>query len=116
VTPIVRALMLRCPRCGERGVFSSWFKMKDECPVCALSLRRSAESDEWFGGYFVNLIASESLMLIVVAGYVLAKWPTVPWTNVEILGVVMVIVSPIISYPFAKMLWVAIELIFAERR
>jgi hypothetical protein len=32
------------------------------------------------------------------------------------LGVVMVIVSPLISYPFAKMLWIAIELIVAERR
>ncbi len=115
-TVLARALTLRCPRCGARRIFNSWFTLKDECPVCALSLRRSAEADEWFGGYFMNLVASETLMLVVVTGYVLAKWPAVPWTSVEILSIVMVIVSPLISYPFAKMLWIAIELIFAERR
>jgi hypothetical protein len=46
---------------------------------------------------------------------VLVKWPNVPWGTVEVLSVVMVIVSPVISYPFAKMLWVAIEFVFAER-
>jgi uncharacterized protein (DUF983 family) len=96
-------------------MLAGWFKLKDACPVCALALRRAPESDEWFGGYFVNLIASESLMLVVVVGYVLAVWPAVPWSTVEVLGVVMVIVSPVISYPFAKLLWVAIEFVFADR-
>ena len=27
----------------------------------------------------------------------------------------MVIISPVLSYPFAKVLWVAVELEFAER-
>lgn len=112
---IGRALLLRCPRCGARGILAGWFKLKDTCPVCALGLRRAPEDDEWFGGYFVNLIASELLMIIVVLGYVIRNWPDVPWTNVEVLGVVMVIVSPIISYPFSKALWVAVELRFGAR-
>jgi uncharacterized protein (DUF983 family) len=110
-----RALLLRCPRCGARGILDGWFRLKDTCPVCALGLRRAPDSDEWFGGYFVNLIASESLMLVVVIGYVLAAWPAVPWATVERLGIVMVILSPIITYPFAKVLWVGMELVFAER-
>jgi uncharacterized protein (DUF983 family) len=112
---IARALVLRCPRCGARGILAGWFKLRDACPVCALPLRRTPEADEWFGGYFINLIASELLMVFVVVGYVLASIPNVQWTNVEVLGVVMVIVSPIVSYPFAKVLWVAVELEFAER-
>lgn len=115
-TAIARALMLRCPRCGAHGILNGWFKLKDTCPVCALGLRRSPEDDEWFGGYFMNLMSSELLMLVVVIGYVLFTWPDVPWTTVEILSVVMVIVSPVISYPFAKVLWVAIEFVFAQRR
>lgn len=115
VRPIVRALTLRCPRCGARGVLAGWFKLKDSCPACALAMRRAPDSDEWFGGYFMNLIASETLMLVVVVGYVLVTWPVVPWTTVELLGVTMVVVSPVISYPFAKLLWVAIEFVFADR-
>jgi uncharacterized protein (DUF983 family) len=115
VTVIARALALRCPRCGARGILAGWFKLRDACPVCALPLRRAPDADEWFGGYFINLIASELLMVFVVVGYVLATIPNVRWTTVEALGVVMVIVSPIVSYPFAKVLWVAVELEFAER-
>ncbi|HXD22923.1 MAG TPA: DUF983 domain-containing protein [Gemmatimonadaceae bacterium] len=110
-----RALTLGCPRCGARGILAGWFKLKEECPVCALALRRAPDADEWFGGYFINLILSELLMVFVVVAYVLATIPNVRWTNVEILGVVMVIVSPIVSYPFAKVFWVAVELEFAER-
>lgn len=110
-----RALLLRCPRCGASGILAGWFKLRDACPVCALPLRRAPEADEWFGGYFINLIASELLMVFVVVGYVLATIPDVKWTNVEVLGVVMVIISPIVSYPFAKVMWVAVELEFAER-
>jgi len=113
---LFRALQLRCPRCGARGILDGWFRMKERCPVCALGLRRSPESDEWFGGYFMNLMASELLMIVIVVGYVLWTWPVVAWPTVEVLSVVMVIVSPIVSYPFAKVLWVAVELVFAERR
>ena len=116
VTVFGRALALRCPRCGARGILAGWFKLKDACPVCGLSLRRAPDADEWFGGYFVNLIASELLMVFVVVAYVLWSIPDVQWTNVELLGVVMVVVSPIVSYPFAKVLWVAVEYRFSERK
>lgn len=116
VTVFGRALALRCPRCGARGILAGWFKLKDTCPVCGLGLRRAPGADEWFGGYFVNLIASELLMVFVVVAYVLWSIPNVQWTNVEMLGVVMVVVSPIVSYPFAKVLWVAVEYRFSERK
>ena len=113
---VTRAIALRCPRCGEGGTLAGWFRLNDACRRCKLPLRRAPDADdEWFGGYFMNLIASESLMLVVVVGYVLWRWPAVPWTTVEWLAVVMVFVSPVMSYPFAKMLWVAVEFVFAER-
>jgi uncharacterized protein (DUF983 family) len=116
ITVFARALSLKCPRCGAGGILAGWFKLKDACPVCGLGLRRAPESDEWFGGYFVNLITSELLMVFVVVGYVLWTIPNVPWTNVEVLSVVMVLVSPVVSYPFAKVLWVAVEYRFSGRK
>jgi uncharacterized protein (DUF983 family) len=115
VTAVGRALILRCPRCGATGVLDGWFKLKESCSVCALGLRRAPEDDEWFGGYFINLITSQSLMLVVVTGYVLLTWPAVPWTRVEVLVIAMIFVSSIVSYPFSKMIWVALEFEVSER-
>jgi uncharacterized protein (DUF983 family) len=115
VTAIGRALLLECPRCGARGILDGWFKLKDSCSVCALGMRHAPEDDEWFGGYFINLITSQLLMLLVVVAYVLWTWPAVTWARVEVLAIAMIFVSAIVSYPFAKMIWVAVEFVFAER-
>jgi uncharacterized protein (DUF983 family) len=109
------ALRLRCPRCGTGGILDGWFELKKSCGRCSLSLRDAPEDDEWFGGYFMNLIASESLMIVVVLAYVWWTWPTVQWTRVEVLGIVLTIVLPVVTYPYAKALWVAVEFVFAER-
>jgi uncharacterized protein (DUF983 family) len=115
VTAIGRALLLECPRCGTRGILDGWFKLKERCTVCALGMHRAPEDDEWFGGYFINLITSQLLMLLVVVGYVLWTWPAVTWARVEVLAVAMIFASAIVSYPFSKVIWVAVEFVFAER-
>jgi uncharacterized protein (DUF983 family) len=109
------ALSLRCPRCGAGGILDGWFKLKETCSRCSLSLRDAAEEDEWFGGLFMNLIAAESLMIAVVLAYVWWTWPAVSWTRVEVLAIVLAVVLPVVTYPFAKALWVAVEFVFAER-
>ena len=115
VTAVGRALFLRCPRCGAGGVLDGWFKLKERCGVCALGLRRAPENDEWFGGYFINLIMSQLLMLVVVIGYVIWNWPNVPWNTVEALTIGMIFVSSILSYPFSKLVWIAVELVSTKR-
>jgi uncharacterized protein (DUF983 family) len=115
VTAVGRALLLRCPRCGAAGVTDGWFKLRERCGVCGLGLRRAPDNDEWFGGYFINLIISQLLMLVVVIGYVLWTWPAVPWNTVEALTIGMIFVSSIASYPFSKLVWVAVELVSTKR-
>src|SRR5690606_17057747 len=36
----LRALRLRCPHCGGKEVFSSFFVLKRHCPTCGLRLER----------------------------------------------------------------------------
>jgi uncharacterized protein (DUF983 family) len=115
ITAVGRALLLRCPRCGAGGVLDGWFKLRERCGVCGLGLRRAPESDEWFGGYFINLIISQLLMLVVVIGYVIYRWPAVPWNTVEVLTIAMIFVSSIASYPFSKLVWIAVELVSTKR-
>ena len=115
VTAVARAVLLRCPRCGAEDVLEGWFKLRERCGVCALRLRRAPDNDEWFGGYFINLIMSQLLMLVVVVGFVLWSWPAVPWNSVEALTIGMIFVSSIVSYPFSKLIWVAVELVSTQR-
>lgn len=83
--------------------------------MCTLDLRGRPGDDDWFGGYLMNLIASESLAVAIVVAFVLWQWPAVPWTTVEVLGIALAVALPIVSYPFSQAAWVAVELVFAER-
>src|SRR5260370_1901934 len=44
-----RGLRLVCPRCGGARLFSGWFTMTPECPLCGLRYERAQ-------GYFVGAI------------------------------------------------------------
>lgn len=100
-----------CPRCGARGVMNGWFKTKPVCPNCQLMLDRG-ERDYWYGGYAVNFVAAETIAVLIIIGVLVATWPAVPWTVVQILSVVLVIGFPIVFYPFARMLWLGWDLCF----
>ena len=67
------------------------------------------------GVVVVLLIASQLLMLVVVIGYVLLNWPIQSWARVEALMIAMIFVSSIVSYPFAILLWIAVEVVSTKR-
>ena len=48
-------------------------------------------------------------MLTVV---LVATWPDPPWTSLIVMGVVQMVLTPILFYPFAKALWLAFDLVF----
>ena len=115
LTAVARAVRLRCPRCGAGDVLAGWFTLRPACGTCGLGLRSAPEADEWFGGYVVNFIAAELLTVLLSVGYVAWSWPSVPWERVEIVAVVLAVVVPVTTYPFAKMTWIALEVAFGER-
>jgi uncharacterized protein (DUF983 family) len=45
----MRALALRCPRCGNAPVFRGWFGMHDRCSACGRTFNRAP-------GYFLGSI------------------------------------------------------------
>jgi uncharacterized protein (DUF983 family) len=107
---IGRALRLRCPRCGTRGIFASWTRLKDRCPGCGIPLERR-ESDYFIGAYLVNLVAVEILLALIIL-VVLLSFDTPPWDAVEIIAPIMMIVGAIACYPFAKTTWLAVDLLW----
>ena len=108
---IRRALMLRCPHCGSRGILASWFRLKDRCPRCKLHLHRE-ETDYFLGAYTIMLIAVEGLFAIGFVAVLLITWPNPPWEAIEWVGVLVLTAGVLIAYPFARTLFLATDLIF----
>ena len=105
-----RASLLRCPRCGARGLIRGWFKLQERCPSCALPLERNEDRDYWLGGYTLNLVAAELLLALMMVVVVVSRWPDVPWPFLQYGGVVLVILVPILLFPFSRIVWLAIDL------
>lgn len=108
---IGRALTLRCPHCGSRGILASWFRLKERCPRCKLHLHRE-EGDYFLGAYVIMLIAMELLFAFGFLIVLLVTWPNPPWEAIQWVGVILIAAGALIAYPFAKTLWLAIDLMF----
>ena len=104
-----RALALRCPHCGARGVLPSWFKLAQACPRCGLRLERG-ESDYFLGGMMFNIALAEGVFVILLITTLVATWPRVPWTLLQYGTPAAMILAPVILYPFSKLVWLAFDL------
>lgn len=102
-----RALWLRCPHCGARGIFSRWGQLVDRCPGCGYSFER--EEGYWVGAMIVNIGAAQVLFFAVFLGGLLLTWPDVPWTLLTVAGLVLMAVFPVWFYPRTKTLWVWLD-------
>jgi uncharacterized protein (DUF983 family) len=112
---LLRALRLRCPQCGRGRMFEKWLKQLPRCSVCHLKFDRG-EHDYFIGAYTINLIVAE---LAVVAGMLLGMyltWPDVPWNTIKWMLLPLAIGLPLLTYPFSKSIWLAIDLIYQPAR
>jgi uncharacterized protein (DUF983 family) len=53
---ILRALRLRCPRCGHGKLFRGWFRTYDACPACGATFKR--EQGFYLGSIYINYAAT----------------------------------------------------------
>lgn len=106
---VLRALLLHCPECGNGGIFRHWLRMRDRCPTCQLKLDRGTP-DHFVGAYLVNLIIAELLFAAILGIWLLSVWPDVPWDGIEIVAVTAMIISPLLTYPFTRTVWLAADL------
>lgn len=107
---LARALRLRCPSCGEGKLFDGWFHMRHRCPHCGLRLDRG-ETDYFIGAYTLNLIGAELIVVTAMLIVMLATWPDVPWAQMKWGIIAMTLAAPVITYPFSKAIWLALDLV-----
>ena len=84
--------------------------MESTCSGCHLILDRG-EHDYFLGGYTINFIAAEFLIILGAAGSIILTWPDVPWSLITWSLILLMFLAPVFVYPFAKTLWLAIDLI-----
>jgi uncharacterized protein (DUF983 family) len=104
-----RAMILRCPNCGARGLFATWFRMKASCPSCGLRLDRG-ERGYQVGSYMLNIIAAELIFMAVFLGILFATWPNPPWAVLQYGGALLMVLAPVALYPFTKTVFLAMDL------
>jgi uncharacterized protein (DUF983 family) len=109
---VLRAFTLRCPRCGGRGIWRSWVKMKHACPSCGLVLERGESEDYWLGAYMFNLVAAEIISVAIAVLLIIVSWPNVPWNVAWAGSIILAVVMPFVFFPFARALWLAFDLMF----
>ena len=104
-----RALTLRCPNCGGRGILGSWFKLAPACPRCRLRPERG-ESDYFLGGMVFNIALAEGVFAIGLIVTLVVTWPRVPWSLLQYGAPAAMVLAPIILYPFSRLVWLAFDL------
>ena len=104
-----RVLTRTCPNCGGRPVFAGYWRVRENCPSCGIRLERG-EQGYIVGTYMFNLVASELIFAAVMITWVLQTWPEVPWDAVQYVGVGLMILLPIVFYPFARSLFLSAHL------
>jgi uncharacterized protein (DUF983 family) len=106
-----RGLRLRCPNCGGRPVFTSWFSMLPNCPVCGFRFERG-ERGYWVGAYFINLVLMELAFVLWFVGFLLATWPDPDWLVFFLSTFVLMLAMPVVGFPFSRTLFLAFDLWF----
>lgn len=104
-----RALALRCPRCGGGGLFRHWFALRERCPTCAWVLDRG-ESGYQVGSYLVAIIAIELLFVGAMVAVLVVTWPAPPWTLLQWGGPVLMLLGPLVLFPWTKTIYLAFDL------
>jgi uncharacterized protein (DUF983 family) len=92
-------------------VFRSYLHQRATCPRCGLRLDRG-EADFFIGAYTINLIVAEIIVFFGGLAAILFTWPEVPWTLLMWSLVALMVISPILLYPFSRQFWLAFDLIF----
>lgn len=105
---MLRGLRRRCPLCGDRGIFESWFRQRDRCPTCNYPTNRV--EDQWLGAYGMNVLVSFSVLAVAIGVGFTVTYPDPPVIPLLVVLGGIAGVFPVLFYPIGKSLWAAIDM------
>jgi uncharacterized protein (DUF983 family) len=104
---LLRGFRKRCPRCGERDLFASWFTMRATCPRCDLRLEK--ETGGFLGAMTLNYGMAFAIWGVMVGVWLAFTVPDVPVAPMVVASIVVLVGVPLWFFPRSKSLWAAIE-------
>jgi uncharacterized protein (DUF983 family) len=107
LTTLVRGARTRCPRCGDRDTFVSWFVMRTACPRC--EWRFEKEQGGYLGAMVLNYVVGIGLWIVVLVVGLVLTVPDVPVLPLTIVSVLVLVLVPLGFYPRSKTIWAAVE-------
>jgi uncharacterized protein (DUF983 family) len=107
-TLLLRALLKRCPRCGRKKIFATFFRLGASCPNCGYVFER--QEGYWVGALIVNIAVAEAWFFVLLMVVVFSTSPDVPWFPLLVVALVTNGLLPVIFYPHSKAFWMAIDL------
>jgi uncharacterized protein (DUF983 family) len=109
---ILRGLARRCPRCGAKGIFHSYFKLRERCPTCGYRFQR--EAGAFTGALLIAWVFTLALMILPLFTYVLWRGVTgnddLAFRPFAALSIVFAVVVPLLGYPITVSTWAAVDL------
>ena len=104
-TITLRALQLRCPRCGESKMFAGLFRMREKCAHCGLKYER--EPGYFLGSIYINygltaFLTSVGWVTLRFAYGIESRWLAVAFGAFCVL-------FPMLFFRYARALWLAMH-------
>ena len=102
---LVRAVSLRCPRCGRTRLFAGWFRMHAQCAACGFRYER--EQGYFVGAIYVNYAFTVGLTVVAV---LLADAAIGLGLAAQLaLGIALCALVPLLFFRHSRSLWLAVE-------
>ncbi len=105
-----RALLRRCPWCGgKKAWFRTWFRRHDRCQTCGLRWNRGQDGFE-LGAMTVGVFITGGSVMIFLTAFIASTYPDFQVVPMAIIGAVIALVMPVITYPFTQTVWSAFDI------
>jgi uncharacterized protein (DUF983 family) len=102
-------LTRRCPWCGQGKLFHGWFTLPERCPRCGLKFER--EEGAFLGSLALNFGVTALVFIAVLVTWIALTLPDVPVVPLTVASVLIVVLLPLLIYPFAKTTWTAVDIL-----
>jgi uncharacterized protein (DUF983 family) len=105
---LLRALLQRCPKCGQGRIFARGFTMAHACPVCGLGFERG-------DGFFLGAMSlNYGVTVCCVLSPIALLWmaDVLPGDWAVGLGVAAAALFPIVFYRWSRSLWLGFYFFF----
>jgi uncharacterized protein (DUF983 family) len=81
--------------------------MVDDCPRCGLHFER--EEGYWAGALAINIAVTGAVFVAVFVTALIITVPDVPVVPLLAVLIPLMVLIPIVDYPFSKTIWIAVD-------